>query len=205
MARPGPNLPNVSAVVGHWSGPGGVTAISKWHVLSNGIAALEVFNRFSTAWGALQMIHTVTGVRLHTLDVTRLDNQSATESFSTVGVNWDGGQPGEFSPQVALLIKYTTGFRGLASIGHTYAPFVAEAQAENGKVLDASLSAIQGAWVAFVNTLTTQTIPLQVTSYGKFAEDDTLILPATTHTVTAVTVSPILATQRNRQSRLRGT
>jgi hypothetical protein len=200
-----PNLPSVSRIVGHWSTDvGGANAISVWHVLSNGIAALEVFNRFSTAWDVNQLSVTTAHARLHTLDVTRLDLQSATESFTTVGTEWAGGVVGEYSPATAVLVKYSTGFRGLASVGHTFVPFVAEEAMENGQVLPAALPALATAWVTFVNTLTTQTIPLQVVSYGRADHATLPDAPATNHTVTACTVSGILATQRNRQSRLRG-
>lgn len=204
MALPPPNLPNVSAIIGHWSGTGGTTAISRWHVLSSGVTGLEVFNRFSTAWTAEMLAGTGTGVRLHTIDVMRLDNASATESFSTVGTKFDGSVAGQYVPALCILVKYTTGFRGLASVGHTFVPFIAEGINENGMLLTAALAPIQAAWVAFVNTLTSQTIPLQVVSYGREATASKPAAPATNHTVTGATVSPVLATQRNRQSRLRG-
>ena len=199
MALPPPNLPNVSAVIGHYSATGGATAINRWHVLSNGVAALEVFNRFTTAWQAAQLAGTAVGVRLHTIDVMRLDNLSATESFSTVGTKWDGSAAGQFMPALAGLVKYTSGFRGLASVGHTYVPFIAEIVNENGAYLPAGLAAIQTAWVTFVNTLSTQSIPLQVVSYGREATATLPAAPASNHTVTGATFSPILATQRNRQ------
>lgn len=199
-----PNLPSVSRVVGHYSATGsGVTAVSVWHVLSSGLSALDTFTRFETAFDTNQMAHATTDVRLHTIDITRLDNSSATESFSTTGVKFDGAQPGELLPSTALLVKFSTGFRGLASVGRTFAPFVGESIAENGHVQAVVLATLQTAWTSFVNTLTTQTIPLQVVSYGRFDHPTLPDAPATNHTVTAVSVSSILATQRNRQSRLR--
>lgn len=204
MALPPPNLPNISVVTGHWSATGGATAMSRWHVLSSGVTSLEVFNRFSTAWSANMLAGTGVGVRLHTLDVMRLDNQTATESFSTVGTKFDGSVAGQFVPALCALVKYTTGFRGLASVGHTFIPFIGEGINENGAYLPAGLGPLQTAWIAFVNTLSTQTIPLQVVSYGREASGSLPAAPAVNHTVTACTVSPILATQRNRQSRLRG-
>jgi len=200
-----PNLPAVSAIVAHYTDANsGATAVNRWHVLSSGIAALEVFNRFTTAWEPGLIAQAPTGVRLHTLSITRLDNQSATETFSTVGTEWDGTATGEMIPNCALLIKFTTGFRGLASVGHTYAPFVAESYNENGHVLPAAISAFAPAWTGFVNTLSTQTIPLQVVSYGRADHPTLPDSPATNHTVTAVAVDPILGSQRNRLSRLRG-
>jgi len=200
-----PNLPSVSRVVCHYTVAGsGTRAINVFHVLSSGIAALEVFNRFSTAWDQVQMAHTTTAVTLGTIDVTRLDNSSATETFSTTGAKWTGTLTEDFVPALCLLVKYTTGFRGLASVGHTYAPFVAESLNDNGVFPPASLTAVNAAWVAFVNTLTTQTIPLQVVSYGRFDHPTLPDAPATNHTVTAASVQGVLATQRPRQSRLRG-
>jgi hypothetical protein len=197
-------LPNVSQVVGKYTGPGGMTAESVWYVLSNGIAGLEVFNRFSTAWQALQMGHTSTGVRLTSIKVMRLDGQTATEEFDTVGVKWDGTGTGEPLPQVAMLVRYHTTFRGLASHGRTYAPFVSEAVDTAGHMDQSALDTISPAWVSWVNTLTTQTIPLQIVSAGRDATANKPALPAVNHTVTSVSIDPILATQRNRQSRLRG-
>lgn len=205
MALPPPNLPSVSRVVCHYRDTAsGATAISVFHVLSSGATGLDTFTRFSTAVSANQFAYMPLTARLHTIDVTKLDNNTATQSFSTTGVKFDGAQAGQCLPQVTLLAKYTTGFRGLASAGATYAPFVAEDVAANGQVDATILPTVVTAWEDFVNTLTTQTIPLQVVSYGREATPTLPAAPATNHTVTAVTVSPILSTQRNRQSRLRG-
>lgn len=205
MARTPPNLPAVSRIVLHYTDSGsGASAINVLHVLSSGATNLDTFNRFNTAWAADLMAHTSTTVRLHTVDVTKLDNLTATEIFSTTGAKYDGTGSGEPNPAVALLVKLTTGFRGLGGSGRIFPPFVTESVAESGHIISSALPVLSAAWVAFVNTLTTQTIPLQVTSYGRFAEDDTQLAPATTHTVTAASLSPILATQRRRQSRLRG-
>lgn len=199
-----PNLPSVSRVVCHYENNAGSTAINVFHVLSGGAAALDTFNRFTTAWQAGNMAHTIIGVRLSTIDITRLDNSTATESFSTVGVKWDGTATGELIPSAALLLKYSTGFRGLAGHGRSYIPFVAEALSINGQIDPAQLATLQANWVTWVNTLTTQTIPLQVVSYGRFDHPTLPDAPATNHTVTAVTLNRILGTQRNRQSRLFG-
>lgn len=200
-----PNLPSVSRVVCHYTAAtGGVTAVNVFHVLSSGATALDVFNRFTTAWQAEQLALVGVGIRLSSIDITKLDNSTATETFSTVGTKWDGTAAGEYSPAVAILIKYSTGFRGLASSGNTYVPCVGEAAQENGRLLPAGLPGQVTAWTTFVNTLTTQTIPLQIVSYGRFDHPTLPDAPATNHTVTAVSVDPILATQRKRQSRLRG-
>lgn len=205
MARVPPNLPSVSRVVCHYVGAtSGVRAINVFHVLSSGATNLDVFNRFSTAWTQSLMQHTTTDVRMGTIDITKLDNSTATESFSTVGTKFDGTVAGELVPNLCLLLKYTTGFRGLGGQGNTYAPFVAETLNANGRIPAGSVAALQTGWVTFVNTLTTQTIPLQVVSYGRFDHPTLPDAPAVNHTVTAVTLNPVLATQRNRQSRLLG-
>lgn len=209
MALPPPNLPSVSRVVAHWSGgASGATAINVFHVLSSGATALDVFTRFSTAWTAAMTALSGTGTRVDSLDITKLDNLTATETFSTVGTQWDGSSSPEMSPQVAALIKYTTGFRGLASVGHTYVPFIAEAAQENGRIVAAAFPGFRDGWVAFVNTLSSQTIPLQVVSAGREAnpshDPPIEAAPATNHTVTAVAADIVLSTIRGRQSRLRG-
>jgi len=204
MARPGPNLPSISAVVLKYSdSASGATAINRLHVLSGGATALDVFNRFDTAMDGAILAQMPTTARLHTVDITRLDNNTATESFSTVGTKYQGVGTGQCLPQVCVLVSYSTGFRGLASHGRTYAPFVHEELAENGKLTTTGHSVLVTAWTTFVNALTSQTIPLQVVSYGTWTDDDVVIKPATNHTVTAVAVDLVLATQRNRQSRLR--
>jgi len=205
MALPPINLPAVSRLVLHYSdSASGATAVNVMHVLSSGATALDTFNRFSTAWTAANIAQACTTTRLHTIDVTKLDNATATSTFSTVGTNWDGGQVGEHDPGLAMLIKYTTGFRGLASIGHTYAPFVAESVNENGRIASASLSSFQSAWVALVNALTSQTIPLQVVSAGRESTGTLPAAPAVNHTVTGASVDPVLSQQRERRGRLRG-
>jgi len=204
MPLPPPNLPNISRVVCHYNeSASGANAVSVFHVLSAGASALDVFNRFSTAWDAQQMGHAPPTARLHTISITRLDNLTASEAFTTVGIKWDGLAAGECYPAASLLVKYSTGFRGLASIGHTFPPFVSESVNESGRVYAAGAPAITAAWVAFVNTLDTQTIPLQVVSLGRADHPTLPDAPATNHTVTAVTVSPILSGIGNRQSRLR--
>jgi len=205
MARPGPNLPSVSKLVlKYTTTAAGVTAINVIHVLSGGSAGLDVFNRFVTAWNSVNMAHTTPDVHLTQVDVTRLDNLSATESFVPTGPNFTGTTAGDLVPSLSLLVKFTTGFRGLASQGRLFAPFVAEANNANGKYLDTAYQATQDGWVAFVNSLTTQSIPLQIVSAGRFDADDTQTAPAINHTVTAVAVNPALATIRPRQSRLLG-
>lgn len=200
-----PNLPSVSAVVLHYTATSGATAVNRMHVLSSGLTALEVFNRFVVAWPTGFMAHTSTLVTCFQIDITRLDLQSATESFTPAGSDFAGTQPdAEISPASCMLVKYTTGFRGLASQGRTYAPFVAEPNMVNGRLLPGLVAGITDAWVEFINTLTTQTIPMQVVSYGRFDHPTLPDAPASNHTVTAVTVNPVLGTQRNRQSRLFG-
>lgn len=197
-----PNLPNVSAVVLHYTSAAGATAVNRMHVLSAGTTNLDVFNRFVTAWPTGFMAHTVTTVSLNRIDITKLDQLSATESFTPIGTDFVGTGTGDFSPSTSMLVKYTTGFRGLASQGRTYAPFVAESVMQSGRLDATFLSGIQAAWVEFINTLSTQTIPMQVVSYGRFDHPTLPDLPATNHTVTAVAVNGVLGTQRNRQSRL---
>ena len=198
-----PNLPDVSAVVLHYTATTGATAVNRMHVLSSWLPSLEVFNRFVIAWPTGFMAHTSTLVTLFQIDITRLDNQTATESFFPTGTDFSGTVvDGEINPAVAILIKYTTGFRGLGSQGRTYAPFIAESVGANGRLATAFHSGISGAWTEFINTLSTQTIPMQVVSYGRFDHPTLPDAPAVNHTVTAVAVNPVLATQRNRQSRL---
>jgi len=200
-----PNLPDVSAVVLHYTSTTGATAVNRMHVLSSGLAALDVFNRFVIAWPTGFMGHTSSLVTLFQIDITRLDNQTATQSFTPAGSDFVGTQPdAEFSPATAMLIKYTTGFRGLGSQGRTYAPMVAEPVMSNGRLLQAFVDNMNIVWTEFINTLTTQTIPMQVVSYGRFDHETLPDAPAVNHTVTAVTVNPVLGTQRNRQSRLFG-
>jgi len=138
------------------------------------------------------------------IDITKLDNSTATETFTPTGAKFTGTQTGDYVPQVALLVKYSTGFRGLASTGNTYAPFVAEALANYGTIDTSASTGIQDAWVTFVNTLTSQTIPLQIVSAGREATGTLPAAPAVNHTVTAAAVDFVLSTIRNRQSRLRG-
>jgi hypothetical protein len=200
-----PNLPSISRLVLHYThAPSGATAVNVLYVQSEGAAALDVFNRFTIAWTPELLAYVAVGTRLHTVGITRLDNQTASQEFSTTGVEWDGTAAGQAGIQVCELIKYSTGFRGLGSRGLTYLPFISEEAMENGRLLVAGLPGQVTAWEAFVNTLTTQAIPLQVVSMGRADHETLPDAPAINHTVTAVAVDPILATQRNRQSRLRG-
>jgi len=207
MALPPPNLPLVSAVVLHYSDATTAQfAINRIHLFSGAITSPDLFTRFQTAWDPRQMSATAVGVRLHQVDITILDDHTATQVFTTTGTKFDGVASGQFSPATAAVVRLSTGFRGQASHGRVYIPFISEEVIANGSLDTAAQTTIQAGWEAFRAAIEGQASPLQVVSYGIEGNPDAVppiaTKPALNQQVTSLSVAPVVGTQRRRQGRL---
>lgn len=127
------------------------------------------------------------------LDVTPLDNITATLNFPVTGAKWTGGTGADFVPQVAGLVSLRTSLRGPEHRGRVYLPFIAEADVTNGSFISAEVTAGQAAWSTFVTAVAAAGSTLVVASY----------VLQTAANVTSALFETQLATQRRRQSRLR--
>lgn len=128
------------------------------------------------------------------LAITPLDGSSPTTHYSNAAVSpWQGHSAGDGVPQVAVIVKMTTLFRGRSYRGKVYLPDVAEGVMANGQLNGAVQVTMQTSWSGFLAALTAAGWAMVVASYEhSFAND-----------VQTVNVEQALATQRRRQTRLR--
>jgi len=116
---------------------------------------------------------------------------------------WQGHTGGQYDPAVSCVISLRTGVRGRANRGRIYLPSPAESQRGYGRLTDGSETTAAAAWANFLNDLNTgvggSTWELVVASYDRKHNG----LGAHATPVSGLTVEPVLATQRRRQSRLR--
>jgi hypothetical protein len=128
------------------------------------------------------------------VSITPLDGTSATASFTpVVPAAWVGGRAGDTIPNMATIVKLTTGLRGRDRRGRMYLPFLPEGSQADGTITDVNLAAMQTAWTALLGTLTADNWALVVASY-KLSHDAPVL---------SVLCESVAGTQRRRQSRLR--
>lgn len=191
---PLPIISNVYRVAMHWIENGGQHAINVIHLQSSGVTALTVANTLDANVTAAMWGTVANTAHVDYLDVIALDGSSGTVRKTTAGAKWTGAATGEWTPQVATLIKETTGLRGRANRGRLYLPFTAEAQGFAGTVLAATVTSMQTAWTTFLTAMTTATTFPVVASYKA---------PAHATIINAYAVEATQGTQRRRQSRNR--
>lgn len=80
--------------------------------------------------------------------ITKLDGATSSVEVATdLSAKWSGQGSGEPIPQVAGLVKITTGIRGRSARGRVFLPFVAENRQNNGTMLTGDV--VTTAWEAF--------------------------------------------------------
>lgn len=124
--------------------------------------------------------------------ITPLDGTSAS-AVHTVTTNNQGEGNNQAMPAVAAIVKLETGIRGKSHRGRVYLPFVAEDQADSGRLGSAQQATTQAAWQDFLDGIAGEGDNIVVASYKLESADF----------VTSLTVEGALGTQRRRQSRLR--
>lgn len=176
----------------------------KWSDTDSGRSAVNVFHiQTNTAQTPLQLYTTINSLvtqamwdwasgtaAVDTVTILPLDGVSAGVEFATGRpAKWTGGGLGQSIPQVAGLVKFTTGLRGASHRGRLFVPFVAEGEQDGGRLID--VAAVATAWATFnAALLATGAAPkLVVASYH---------LGSAT-VVTAISAEALTATQRRRQ------
>jgi hypothetical protein len=137
----------------------------------------------------------------------RLGDGSTTpfEAVSTVTSNAGGVSQVSLPPNVALLVKKTTGVGGRKNRGRTYIPFLLPESvvSENGTIAGATVTALNVQAAAFLSQLSADGNPMCI-SHKVFN------VPLAPHFVTAIhtgplvttyKVEPMIATQRRRLGR----
>lgn len=136
---------------------------------------------------------TTTGVHVFAVDVTPLDNQTATYRFVTGSpAKWGGKATGDIIPGSAAVLSEHTLFRGPANRGRMYLGPVAESFQSNGLLITGNVTELVSAWTAFGVAMVAHSMQHVVASYKH----------ATALTVVSYSVRQAMGTQRKRQSRL---
>jgi len=127
------------------------------------------------------------------MDVTPLDGTGLTYPFTTtLPTKWKGAlSSGDFTPQVAVIIKLATAKRGRSYRGRIYLPWVHETVVTDGLVNDPYRPNMTTAWATFLSAMSGDSCPLQVASY----------LHSTSEEVIAAACEFYSATQRKRNKR----
>ena len=202
MTIPLPVLPDVYRVAFIWGlSPFSPTPVNVMHFKATnpGSHASDIAATLNRNVQALMWANQATGYGISTMSITPLDGTTATQQFPATGTKWVGSAgSGDFAPQVATLVKLTTGHRGRSNRGRVYLPFTAESVTTGGSITGSGVGFAQTAWTAFINSLASDgTLPSQLV----VAAYDRAHAGAAAHTnpVTSVLVETFAATQRRRQ------
>ena len=139
----------------------------------------------------------VTTAKITTIEVMKLDGVSPIASLTTTGTKWNGLAAGEFTPQVAALVRHSTAVRGKKGIGMSYIPFTGEGVISAGSLAVGTRDAMQTAWDNFGGAASAAGITPILVSWPPAD------LNASGRDIIKFTVQTVLATQRRRQNRLR--
>lgn len=191
---PLPIISNVYRVALNWTNTAnGLVATNVMHFkkASSNPAALASSldtNATNTMWEMQTTAASVTNIQ-----ITPLDGSSVTFPYTPITpAHWTGhGGAGDFSPQIANIIKLLTAKRGRSYRGRVYLPWVAEGQSGDGGLNGTSKATCTAAWVAFMAAMTGDGFDLVVASY----------LHSTSENVVALACEGYTATQRRRNKR----
>lgn len=184
----------------NWTESGGQTAANVIHIFdqSGTATAANIATALDNAAAGGMWACVVPTASVTDIGITPLDGTTATQHFTpATPSHWVGQNGTQFVPQVAVIVKLSTGLRGREHRGRVFLPFVAESSINDGFLDSTQATAMTSDWNDFQDDLNTSTpnALLVVASY-KLATQDTVIEP--------LTVETVLATQRRRQGRLRG-
>jgi hypothetical protein len=126
----------------------------------------------------------------NTCDIIPLDGSSAGTTKNLA--NWHGTGTQDNVPAQAVIVSLKTGLRSRRARGRVYVPFVTEANNANGFIDGTFRAALESGWDNFRAGMATDNFEWVVASY----------VGSVANTITNVTVSAKLGTQRRRQSRL---
>jgi hypothetical protein len=187
---PLPVIDNVYRVAFNWTN-GSAHAVNVMHFLDTTHTVTELVGLLGSDVQTDQFDVLHEDWSAPTCSVTPLDGSSSTTEHALA--NWSGVQSGDYVPQVAAIVKYTTLKRGRSYRGRTFLPGVAEAASGNGKLNGSSFTLMSTAWPAYHTALAGHGVNLVIASYKHSTAD----------LVTSVLVELETGTQRRRMERLR--
>jgi hypothetical protein len=161
---PLPVIADVFRVTLTWAAGGSRPAQNVMHFEAPGKDEGDVWTALNAHVTAGMWNWASSSVGVSTVDIEPLDGTSAATTHLTgLPAKWSGAGSGDVIPQVAGLIKLTSGLRGRSKRGRIYIPFVAEGQQAFGVLLDAA--AVSTAWGTFANAMATDGVALGIASY----------------------------------------
>jgi hypothetical protein len=193
-----PVINDVFRVALTWTDATGQDAVNVMHFLdfSSGHDAGDLMSALNAHVTANMWLSVVDTAVVTDVAITELDGSTATAHFApATPAHWTGGNPVDFSPATAVVVKETTLFRGRSKRGRVFLPFTSENIISGGSLNHTTASNMTTAWDAFGTAMSgaSPAWPLVVASY-KLASAESVI---------GLLVEDVLATQRRRQSRLR--
>ena len=178
---------------------GGQTAANVLHFESFGGSTASVFAALDTNVDPNMFSYISSAAAVTHLSILPLNGTSPTDDYPVVSSAWVGQAAGDYAPNLAGIVKFTTGLRGRDNRGRLYMPFISENDAAKG-ILDADdVSQAQTGWDAFKGSAAAAGSTLVVASYDRAHGG----AGAHATTVGTITVENICGTQRKRQTRLR--
>jgi hypothetical protein len=206
MPIPLPTIANTFRVALNWTEiPTGQTAVNVIHIKqrSGSPTAFDAWTALSAAVVSGMWLPVANTARVTKVQITPLDGTSATEDHTPeVAGEWEGQADGQFVPQVAGLVKLQTPLRGRNHRGRVFLPFISELVLANGVWSGLDVTAWTAGWQEFVSNMVAETgeWDLGVASYDRAHGGAGAVFTG----VSDVSGEAIPATQRRRQSRLRG-
>lgn len=193
---PLPVIANTYRTSLNWAQPAsGQSAVNVMHFRGSTGDETDLFEALEANVDGVMWNFTSSDAAVSTVEIIKLDGNSATQEFPTVAAGWSGDQTaGDCAFQVAELVSFRTGVRGPAGRGRIYIPFITESSTGDGGIASpAGLANQQAAWQTFATAMSASGFPLVVASYVNAAAAD----------VTTIVCETLLGTQRRRQDRRR--
>lgn len=190
---PLPTIPDCYRTAWNWTRDGDTrTATNVMHFLAPTGDESDLFDAIDASVSGDMWDVTSNSIQVASITITKLDGVADSFIFNTDGTTkWDGSGGGSMIPQACALVKLTTGAGGRRGRGRVYLPWLADGNQIDGVLNIVNKGTAQTAWIAFANAMATAGKPLVVASYVGLA----------TNQVQAITVEPIIATQRRRLTR----
>lgn len=192
---PLPVIANVYRCALHWTNNAGAIAVNVLHVQKASSNEDAILVELDTHVDSDMWFPISSDFHVDKVTIIKLDGTSAGKEFSPITpANWDGGLAGTWSPQVAALVRLGTAQRGARGRGRVFLGPCAEAATADGSwQSDSNRAACETAWKDFNDDLTADGFTFGIASYKH----------ADFHAITNVRVPSVLATQKDRQNRLR--
>jgi hypothetical protein len=190
---PLPEIADIARVSLLWNDTSGFNypnAVNVMHFRAPGKTKTDVYNAFNdnvtqAMWDWASDLY-----RVQQVGVQLLDGSSDVSLFNTgMPAKWTGAGNDSYIPQVAGIVKFTTGLAGRSRRGRIFIPGVAEDETTQGGTLD--VAAVQTAWENFATAMIADGCTLSVASYTLVEAND----------VTNLLAESRVATQRRRNRR----